>query len=108
MFENFWDFGFELDPEGKFPGLTDKQRKEWRKNVILKYAGGPGIFPASYIFAVCVTAFYRPEGLAAYGSVFLLTLMAVVVIISVYSARRDTLERRQLVLMASTIKWIRQ
>lgn len=107
MFENFWDFGFDLDPEGKFPGLTGEQRKEWRKSVIFKYAGGPGIFPASYIFAVFVTALYRPEGLAAYGSVFLLTLMAVVVIISTYFARRDTLERRRLVWMASTIKYIR-
>lgn len=107
MSEGLLDLGFSLDEKGLFPGLTEEQKKEWRNSVINAYIQGPGIYLAAYITVVFVTAYANPEGLNAYFSVTILLLLGLVILGSAYFVRKETLERRKLVWMASSIKWIR-
>jgi hypothetical protein len=108
VFEEFLDFGFDLDPDGGVSGLTDKERKEWRKSVTHAYFKGPVLYLVAYIITVIILAFQRPADLDVFKSASFLIFFGLVLLCSSYFVRKDTLERRQFLLMAYKINLFKQ
>ncbi|HOX30547.1 MAG TPA: hypothetical protein P5080_05150 [Candidatus Paceibacterota bacterium] len=108
MFDGLFDLGLNLDKNGLFPGLTGEQKNEWRKSAIEEYIKGPGIYLIAYVFVAVFVFFTKPADLHAFKSAAFLIIVGLMILFSAYFTRRDVLKRRELVLMASAIKWIRE
>lgn len=104
MTTSLLDFGLNLDPDGVFPGLGRLEKEEWRKKILVKYFMNIGPFFAGLILILLTSDLGSISGVNLFYSaiIFLLCVGA-----SFYFTRKDALNYRTLVWMASTVEQIK-
>jgi len=98
------DLGIELDPDGVFPGLGRLEKKEWRKKILVKYFMNIGPFFAGLILVLLTSDL---GGISAVNRFYFAIIFLLCVGTSFYFTRKDALNYRTLVWMASTGKQIK-